>query len=809
MKNIHFKKLLPHLFAIIFFMLLSVIYFPKIMEGKKLYQNDNIQWQGMSKEVEDNREKTGEQALWTNSLFGGMPSYLVSMRIENNLTSIFNRMLNLIFLKQIGNVFLLLLGFYIALIIFQVNPWLSVIGAIAYAFSSYFFIVLEAGHVIKVLALGYMPPIIAGVYLAFNNNKIWGSLIFGLFFSLQLIANHVQMTYYMFFIIGIYMVFRFVNSLKANDLKKFLNPFLALFITGILAIGSNAETMLPLYEYSKYSMRGKSELTNNKEDKTEGLDRSYATSWSYGKMETFTLLIPNFKGGSSHGELDKNSETYKVLKSNNVPNTKEIIKQMPLYFGEQPFTSGPVYVGAIICLFFIFGLFVIKGEVKWWLLSATVFSILMAWGKHFMFLTDLFLDYFPMYDKFRAVSSILIIAEFTMPLLAILAIKKVLYGQISKKEFKDALLKSFAILASITLFFAIFSGFFDFNAYGDGRLLANGYPQWLLDAIVKDRENLFRADAFRSFIFILIASAAIWFYMQEKIKKNIFIVILVTLVLLDMWTINKRYLNNDDFVASRNVDIPFNPTTADRQIMSDKDPYFRVLNLSVNTFNDASTSYFHKSVGGYHGAKMKRYQELIEFHISKNNMEVLNMLNTKYFIIGNKKGHEPTAQFNPNALGNVWFVESYKTVKNADEEIQALSDFKAKKEAIIDIRFKDFLNNFEIKKDDDAVINLTKYNLDKLEYEYQIKNSQLAVFSDIYYEKGWNAYVDGKLLPHFRANYVLRAMILPEGKHNLVFKFEPKSHSIGSKVSLVSSSILIILMAFALFKSIKKQNFKL
>ncbi|MCK4662956.1 MAG: YfhO family protein [Bacteroidales bacterium] len=800
-----FKNIIPYISAIIIFLAITFTYFSPLLEGKRIIQSDVSNYKGMSKEITDYKKESGENALWTNSMFGGMPGYLISLPSSNILKHL-NKILNLNHKKPANYIFLYLLGFYIALLLFRVNPWLSLVGAIAYAFSSYFFIIIEAGHLTKALALGYMPPIIAGVYYAFNRKVIIGSMVVGIFLSLQLLCNHLQITYYTLLIILIFGLFQLYNTYKSKIFKEFFRTFSFLIIAVILAIGSNFATIYLTYDYGKDSMRGKSELTFDKENKTTGLDKDYATAWSYGIDETLTLLIPNFKGGASGGELTKNSATYELFKNHQGERAaKQAIKQLPLYWGAQPFTSGPVYIGAIVFFFFVLGLFLVKGTVKWWLLAATIISILLAWGKNFMFLTDLFLDYFPGYNKFRTVSMTLVIAEFTMPLLGLLALKNIIEEKISKKSLFKALKYSLYIVGGITLVFALLPGaFFNFETISDEQYITNGASVFV-DALKEDRKSLLQADAFRSLVFVLLSAGLLLTYIYKKINIKTFYFVLAVLLLADMWTINKRYLNNDDFVSKRVEKEPFKQTSADIFILKDIDPNYRVFNVSVSTFNDASTSYFHKSIGGYHGAKMKRYQELIDFHISKHNMDVLNMLNTKYFIVPTEdKGPQP--QINMNALGNAWFVDNIRYVANADSEITALSDFNPAVEAIIDIRFQEQLKDFNFIPDSIREIKFIEYKPDHLTYQTSTKNDQMLVFSEIYYSKGWNAYVDNEKMPHFRCNYVLRGMIVPKGNHKIEFKFEPKGYYVGSKISMVSSLILLILALGVLFFEIKKKS---
>jgi len=637
-----------------------------------------------------------------------------------------------------------------------------------------------------------MPPIIAGVYHALNKNAIWGSLAVAIFLSLQILVNHLQITYYTLLIILIYIIFHLIYVIQEDKFKEIIKPAISLFIAVVLAVGSNFASLYLTYDYGKDSMRGKSELKADIEKKTSGLDKDYATAWSYGVDETITLLIPNFKGGASGGELSQKSAIYELFEKNQGKAiAKRVIKSLPLYWGNQTFTAGPVYVGAVIIFFFVLGLFVIKGRLKWWIVAATLLSIMLAWGRNFMFLTDIFLDYFPGYNKFRTVSMTLIIAEFTIPLLALLAVQKILFSEIDRKILLNKTKVAFYIVGGLTLFFAIFPGmFFDFSSEMDQYRIGQ---QVIIDALIEDRKDLLQTDAFRSFVFIAFSGLLLLAYIYKKVNRNTAVILLGLIVLIDMWPVNKRYLNNDDFISKRKVETPYEPTQADKFIMKDTDIHFRVLNLTRDIDKDGATSYFHKSIGGYHGAKMKRYQELIDYHISKQNMDVLNMLNAKYFIVPSKD-RVPEPQINFEALGNAWFVSDIKLVENADEEIDALNYFDPAKEAIVDIRFEQYLNDKDDILDSTATINLETYSPDYLKYKSNSKSNQLAVFSEIYYNKGWNAYIDQEVVPHFRVNYVLRALNVPAGEHVVEFKFQPKAYYTGNMISGISSGILILLI---------------
>jgi len=789
---INFKKLSPHLIVMLLFVGISFTYFSPVLEGKRLDTPDIKNHKGMSKEVVDFRETTGEEALWTNSMFSGMPAYQISTKSNANLIQYVVKTISLGMPRPANLLFLYLLGFYILLLSLKVDYRLSAVGAIAFAFSSYFFIIIQAGHMTKAHAIAYVPMVVAAVLYTYRRKMLLGGVLTALTVALELYANHLQITYYLVLILLLVGLVQFIKDLKANNLVDFTKRSGILIVAALLASGTSLTRLSTTMEYGKESTRGKSELTNNLENKTSGLDKDYATSWSYGITESFTLLIPNFHGGSSQGALTTDSETYQAIKR--APNARQLIKQLPLYWGEQPFTSGPTYAGSIVIFLFVLGLFFVKSEMRTWLILATIMSIMLAWGKNFMSLTDLFLDYFPGYNKFRAVSMILVIAEFTLPLLGFVALNKFLITNESIDEKKKPLQLAFYIVGGLTLLFALIpSLFFDFVGGQDANLEKNGWP---VDALQSDRAGLLGADAWRSFIFISLSFGTLWLFLKNKLKSQYVILIVGVLVLADMWTVNKRYLNDDHFVRKSKVEIPYQPTQANLQILKDKDLNFRVFNQSVNTFNDASTSYFHKSIGGYHGAKLKRYQELIEQHISQGNPAVINMLNTKYVI--NKKGQ---VQQNPGTMGNAWFVNNVNIVANADAEIAALKELDVRNTAVVDERFKaQLITNLS---NENASISLTNYKPNYLEYKSNSTNDGIVIFSEIYYAKGWNAYVNGVLKPHFRVNYVLRGLQIPAGNNIIEFKFEPSTYKTGETVSLASSIILLLLLAFVSFKELK------
>lgn len=810
----NFKTFLPYLSAIAIFFAVTLVYFNPLLKGKKLFQSDIAHFEGMSKEIQDFRKKTGEEALWTNSMFGGMPAFQISVLYKGNLMQYADRVLQLGLPHPANLVFLCFLGFYFLLLCMRINPWLSIAGALAFGFSSYFFIIIETGHNSKAHAIAYMAPVVAGFILTYRKKFLLGGTITAFFLALELYANHFQITYYLGLILMIFVLAMLWEAVKNKTLPAFLKSSAVIAIAAVLAASTTTSNLWSTMEYSKYTTRGPSDLTINPDGssnagtKTSGLDKDYATAWSYGIAETFTLLIPGFYGGSSTGELGTSSEVYKELKAKGIPNANNIIKQLPVYWGDQAFTAGPVYVGAIVCFLFVLGLFMVKGPLKWWLLAATVFSIILSWGKNFMGFNELMLDYFPAYNKFRAVSMTLVIAEFTIPFLAFLALSRVFVNEdkISKDEILKKLKYSLYGTGGILLFFIVFGGsLFDFTSSSDARLEEMGWPDYLLAALRSDREWMLKKDAIRSLVFVLLTAGIIWAAIQQKLKQNYAFGLMIFLILADMWSIDKDYLNNESFVAKTRVDVPYQPTSADQQILADKDPNFRVYNTTARLDQDSRTSYFHKNLGGYHGAKLKRYQELIDFHLGRGNIQVVNMLNTKYVISETENG-EPFVQRNPGALGNAWFVNEYKLVANADSEITAMRGFDPAATAIIDQRFAAYLEGLNPAADTSALIEHLEYRPNYLKYHSKAGEEHLAVFSEIYYDKGWDAYIDGNLTPHIRVNYVLRALRVPAGEHTIEFRFEPKSYFTGEKISLAGSVLLFLLCGCAVFIEFKRKK---
>jgi uncharacterized membrane protein YfhO len=808
---ISFKKLWPHLIAIVGFVIITSIYFAPVFQGKVTAQHDVMQAAGSQKEIQDYLETSGELTLWTNSMFGGMPTYQIWIVYPMNLIKYIMPYLKLYLPNPVGLVFLYFLGFYLMLLVLRVNPWLAFIGGVAYAFSSNNFIIIEAGHLNKALAIGILPMVVAGFFLVFQKKYFWGFIVTAVTLSLQLVANHLQITYYLAMMLAILMIIEFIYAIKNKTLVDFAKISAILVVAALFAVAVNITNLWVTNEYSKLTMRGGSELESKKAGGgSEGLEKSYALSWSYGQLETFTLLVPGFSGGSSNESLSTNSITYKTMIEKGVgkKEAKNYIKTMPVYWGPQAFTAGPIYLGAIIFFLFVFGLILIKGKMRSWLLSSSILGILLCWGIHFEWFTDIFFYNFPLYNKFRAVSMILILPIFAFPLMAIMAVNEVINGTVSREEIIKALKYSLYSVGGLVLLFAVAgSALFSFDAASDQDMIKNG-NDWVVDALKSDRIRLMRLDSLRSFVLIALFATSVYLFIIKKIKSNVLMVILGVLVLFDLWGVDKRYFNGEDFVKEKTRKAKyFTPSAADSKILQDKDPYYRVLNLSTSPFNDAITSYFHKSIGGYSGVKLARYQDLIDKclypeiqllvkdlqtngQINPKTIPVLNMLNTRYLKAGE---NENTVFKNEFAFGNAWFVNDYKLVDNTDQEIKALDSFDLRTTAIIDKKFSTAVNGLKIQPDSNATIKLTEYKPNKLTFKYKAASDQVAVFSDIYYEKGWKATLDGKPIDIFRSDYILRSLRLPAGEHQVVFEFRPASYYTGEKISLASSLTLILL----------------
>jgi hypothetical protein len=863
------KKILPHAIVVILFVAISALYFYPAFSGYTLKQNDISMFMGMSKEIVEFRKEFEQEPLWTNSMFGGMPAYQISVFYPAEALKFIDKLFTLFLPKPANYLFLYLFGFYFLMITLRAKPPLAAVAAIAFAFSTYFLIILEAGHNSKAHAIGYMAPVLAGIIMTYRGKLLLGSAITALFLALQIDANHVQITYYFGILVLILILARLVQSIRENRLPEFVKASSLLLAAAIVAVLCSADMLLNTYEYGKYTIRGKTDLTispdgtGNESNTTKGLDRDYVTQWSYGKDETLTLLIPNAKGGASGLIGLENSNVKGVPR-----NVQQSIAQSNAYWGDQPFTSGPVYVGAVVVLLFLLGAFFVEGPLKVALLITAILTIALSWGKNMMGLTNFFLDYVPGYDKFRAVTILLAITEFVFPFLGFIFVTRLFSNPGIILENKKKFLAVSGSLSLILLVFSVFPDtFFSFLSSAEkdmlnSRMSGDGADQVLAyaEGLKAARSSLFQADAFRSLIFVMGAIASMWFFAKGKLKQTWFIAALAILVVVDLWPVNKRYLNNEkergkyvSWEAKEENEVAFVATNADLEILANEmeqnpqvadavrkaeeeikmearesktkaskdeinDAKFAALRFNTNyrvlplsgTFQDGRTAYFHKSIGGYHGAKLKRIQEVYDFHIGPeiqtliNALQndptpesvntalrgngVLNMLNTEYIIYNPQA---PPLQ-NPFNLGSAWFVEEVQIVENADQEIQTLGTIDPAYEAVVDQRFSNQVQGFEFAEAPDAAIAVVEHLPNYIKYTYESPVPQLTIFSEVYYDAGWKAYLDGEEVPHFRANYLLRAMVIPEGEHIVEFKFEPETYAFASMISMVSEILLIL-----------------
>lgn len=829
------KKCLPDILAIVLFVLISVAYFfVPMTRGEVLGSGDNSAGKGLGRDVQEYYQKTGETSRWTNSVFSGMPTYQIAPSYKS--TTALGKVESLYHLwlpQYVWYLFAYLLGFYILLRAFDFRQSLAALGAVIWAFSSYFLIIIAAGHIWKVMALAYLPPMIAGIVLAYRGKYLWGLVVTAIFAAFEVNANHAQMTYYYLFIVFFMVIAFLVKAIREKKVPQFVKASIVCIIAALIGVAINASSLYHTWQYQKESMRGKSELiskTDPKNQTNSGLDRDYITQWSYGIGETWTLLIPNAKGGASEPMINNS-----IVQEKGDPQYEQVYQSLGQYWGEQPGTSGPVYVGAFVLFLFILGLFIVKGPMKWALLAATMLSVLLSWGKNFMGLTDIFIDYMPMYAKFRTVASILVIAEFTIPLLAMMALKKIVDEPDYITKHMKYLWISLGCTAGIALLFWIMPGvFFDFISTAENQALSQipaDQLSPLKSNLISLREAIFRADCMRSIIVILIGVVMLLLFKARKLQAKYFVGGVIALCLIDMWAVDKRYLNDGMFQPKYDVDQPIAKTQADEQILKDKGLDYRVLNMTTNTFNENNTSYYHKSIGGYHAAKLRRYNELIEHYIAPemqnmnkvlapenisqgpdnmlqvtdkgNLMPALNMLNAKYFIVG-PQGQQPIAVKNNSAMGNAWFVNKVDYVDNANEEIERIGKMDIHHEAVADKKFEQALGK-STQNDSTAKATLTAYEPNHLTYDVNSKNGGVVVFSEVYYPE-WTATIDGKPANVGRVNYVLRAVNVEPGSHKVVLDFHPKSVTITETISYIASTILLLaIIGIVVFEWRKKK----
>lgn len=816
------KEYLPDLLVVIIFAVISFAYFfPADVDGRILYRHDASAGRGAGQETAEYHERTGKVSRWTNATFSGMPTYQTAPSYKS--VSVLNQAVKAYHLwlpENVWYVFAYLLGFYILLRAYDFRRALAVLGSVIWAFSSYFFIIIAAGHIWKVMALAYLPPLIAGIVLSYRGKYLWGFIVTAIFAAFEVDANHVQMTYYYLFIILFMIIAYLVDAVRKKTMKQFMKATAVCAAGALIGVLMNISNLYHTWQYAQESMRGKSELVkkNAANQTNSGLDRDYITQWSYGVDETWTLLVPNTKGGASV-PLAANTEAMKIAD----PNFMQIYQQLGQYWGEQPGTSGPVYVGAFVLMLFVLGLFIVKGPTKWALLAATVLSVLLSWGRNFMPFTNFFLDYIPMYSKFRTVASILVIAEFTIPLLAMMTLKKIVdEPDILTKKIKYVYI-SFGLTAGIALLFALMPTLFfsDFISSSEMQALKSipaEYLTPLLSNLRSIRESIFTADCWRSFWIIVIGTLCLFLYKMKKLRVEFMMIAITVLCLADMWQVNKRYLNDGMFVEKSVREQAQPMTQTDRQILQDKALDYRVLNFASNTFNENETSFYHKSIGGYHAAKLRRYQELIDAYISPEMQKtmpaiaqaggdmtkvngnsifpVLNMLNAKYFIVP-LQSNQTVAIQNPYVYGNAWFVDKITYVKNANEELDGLGKLDLRHEAIADARFRSQLGESKA-QDSTSIVKITAYEPNQLTYYVRSATGGIVVFSEIFYPE-WTATVDGKAVGLGRVNYVLRALNVDKGHHTVVLTFDPKSVKQTETVAYLSYGVLLLVVLLGVY----------
>ena len=803
-----FKKSLSHLLILLGFVIISLAYFNPVLQGKQIYQSDIVQYIGMSKQQKDFKAKTGEETYWTNSAFGGMPTYQLGARYPHNYIKKLD--LTLRFLPRPADyLFLYLLSFYILLLVLKVDFKLAALGALAFGFSTYLIIILGVGHNSKAHAIAYMPLVLSGILLVFQKRYILGFLLTAIAMGLELVANHFQMTYYLLLLVIVLGVVYLIDAYKKQMLPHYFKSIGVLVAAVVLAIGLNATNVMATQEYVKHSTRGQSELTINRDgspkEVTSGLDKDYITQFSYGGWETFNLFIPRFMGGGNAEKLDKDSNIYNAVRKLGATPAQALdqAENAPMYWGEQPIVEAPAYIGAVILFLFVFALFLVKGRLKWWLVAGTVLSLLLSYGKNLNFLTDFFIDYVPLYNKFRAVTSIQVILELCIPVLAIFGLVR-LFNDFNKNEEKLKALKyASAITGGLALVFLLFGrSMFDFVGTNDGRYI-QALGQDFIRAVKEDRKSIFTADTLRSLVLVLLSAGLIFGYLKQKIKDQWVIIAFAALILFDLVGVGRRYVNEDDFVSSIKMNKPFTANAVDKQIQNDTS-HFRVFDL---VSGPSKPSYYHNSLNGYNAAELKRYREVFDWYVSQNNINVLNMLNTKYIIVQNEEG-SVFPYINDEANGNAWFVETIKPVENANAEIRGLDSLDTKRVALVDQSKQTDVNITQnsFKVDSLSLINVEEYQPNYIKYKTNNSNDGFVVFSEIYYPKGWKATIDGEAAEFTRVNYILRGMTVPAGAHTIEFTFNPEVVKTGSSISLASSVLLGILLVSGLFFEFKTRR---
>lgn len=804
-----FKKIAPHLVVVLIFIITALLYFSPVLSGKKMFQSDIQQYRGMAKEQMDFRAATGEEPYWTDAAFGGMPTYQLGAKYPFNWIKTLD--LSIRFLPRPADyLFLYFIGFYVLLLVLKLDWKYAGLGALAFGFSSYLIIILGVGHNAKAHAIAYMPLVLSGILLTFRKKYIWGFILTTVAMALEIVANHVQMTYYLMILVLVLGVAYLIDAFRKNELPHFFKSVGILVLAVVLAIGTNAASLMATSEYSAFSTRGKSDLTINPDGtpKTDvgGLDKEYINQYSYGISETLDLFIAGLYGGSNSEPYDKDSAFTEFLLQQGVPpaQVESIFGQFGLYYwGSQPGVSGPAYLGAVVVFLFVLGIFMVKGRLKWWLLGGTILSLLLSFGSNLSWFTDLWIDYFPLYNKFRAVTSIQVIVELCVPVLAVFGLYKILQKTEAKEDKLKALKWTTGITGGLSLIILLFNGsLFSFAGGNDAYYIQN-FGMDFISAVKEDRKSLLVNDTLKTLILVLIAAGLIWFYIKQKVSEIQVILVMAILIVFDLVQVDRRYVNTENFMAARLVEQPFQASEADKQILQDTSRY-RVFEQRIG-LNGARTSYFHNSIGGYHGAKPARLQELAEFYLYQGNIQPLNLLNVKYIISQDEEGAEQVQQ-NPQANGNAWFVQNVKVVPDADAEILALDSLNTLQTAVIQDRYANDLPRNIFPQDSTDNISLVEHQPNYLKYQSSAQEAKLAVFSEVYYPNGWNVYIDGKPSTYFKADYILRAMMVPEGEHTIEFKFEPQVVKTGSTISLASNILLLLIILGGVFFTYRKLN---
>ncbi|MFN3137396.1 MAG: YfhO family protein [Allomuricauda sp.] len=805
------KAIITHICVIALFILASLVYFYPVLQGKAIFQSDIAQYKGMAQERDAYKDLTGEESYWTNSAFGGMPTYQLGANYPHNYIKELDRLIR--FLPRPADyLFLYLIGFYILLLCLKVDFRLAALGAVAFGFSTYLIIILGVGHNAKAHALGYIPMVLGGIVLVFRKKYILGFILTALAMALEISANHYQMTYYFMLLVLVMGLVYLIYAIKEKELKHFFVSVGILILAVALSIFTNATSLMATKEYADWSTRGTSELTINPDGSEKavstGLDYEYITQYSYGIAESLNLFAPRLFGGSGNEDLGRDSKAYEYLTDQGLSPSKalEFSSGLPLYWGDQPIVAAPAYVGAIIFFLFVLGAFLVDGKKKWWLLTGAILSLLLSWGKNFPLLTNFMIDYFPLYNKFRAVSSIQVVLELCLPVLGILGIRELFKSSVDKKEKLKALKLSFFISLGLGILIFLLKGFFDFEGLRD-ETYRGYFGDELMTMIQRDREAVYINDTIRSIIYVALAAAVLWFFIKDKINKNILVFALGALILFDLVGVDLRYVNEGDFVRQRQVNQPFQANQIDQMIQQD-DSIYRVFDPQEG-INGARTSYFHKSIGGYHAAKPRALQNLFEYHLYQNNLQVLNMLNVKYIIQQDEEGNSYPA-VNPDANGNAWFVDQLLPVSSANEEILKLKDFNSKTQAVVNTSEYPELTKLRYSVDSLARIDLVDYRPNSITYTANNPNDGFAVFSEMHYPSGWQAFIDGAPQEHYRVDYALRGMKVPAGQHNIEFKFEPEVVETGSQITLAANALLGLIivggLGFTLFRRKKEKS---